>query len=144
MQAHAQTCTGVSFFLYTSEDGGRPLERLLGRSAAPNPLRFPASTWDPAASSARSNHAGGMGLGFLAHRDDLDQDVAVKQLRDAWVSQGDAEPHLRFGHDTLAAQTTPSASWLRAAREDLVTAYRALGRDADAARFQSATTGAER
>jgi eukaryotic-like serine/threonine-protein kinase len=38
----------------------------------------------------------------------------------------EAEHHLLAGHAILGKQTDPSISWLRAAREDLVTVYDAL------------------
>ena len=49
----------------------------------------------------------------------------------------DAEQETLAGYDILAKQTSPSISFLRAAREDLVAAYEAMRLPEKAARFRS-------
>ena len=58
----------------------------------------------------------------------------------ALISSGqaaDAEAQSRAGYELLLKRKDPPAVWLGMARQDLVTAYRALGREADANRFQA-------
>jgi serine/threonine-protein kinase len=47
----------------------------------------------------------------------------------------EAEQHLLAGYQILSKQTSPSVSWLQAARKDLVTIYEALNQPEKAARF---------
>jgi serine/threonine-protein kinase len=49
----------------------------------------------------------------------------------------EAAAELLAGYDIVRAQASPSVSWLQSARTDLVTAYEALGRTEDAARFRA-------
>jgi serine/threonine-protein kinase len=49
---------------------------------------------------------------------------------------GEAATQSRAGYDLLVKRKDPPAVWLNMGRQDLVTAYRALGRAADADRFQ--------
>jgi serine/threonine-protein kinase len=49
---------------------------------------------------------------------------------------GDAEPELLAGYGVLAAKPSASATWLRAAREDLAAVYEALGRPVEARRYR--------
>ncbi|HEY1418260.1 MAG TPA: serine/threonine-protein kinase, partial [Myxococcaceae bacterium] len=49
---------------------------------------------------------------------------------------GEAATQSRAGYDLLVKRKDPPAIWLNMARQDLGTAYRALGRAADADRFQ--------
>jgi len=50
--------------------------------------------------------------------------------------QRDAAMETMAGYEILAKQTSPSISYLRAAREDLVAAHEALGHEEEAARFR--------
>jgi len=54
----------------------------------------------------------------------------------------DAETQSRAGYELLVKRSDPPAVWMTMAREDLATAYRALGRPADAERFQAELAGA--
>ena len=54
----------------------------------------------------------------------------------------DAEVQSRAGYELLVKRKDPPANWLSMARQDLVAAYRTLGRAADAARFQEELTAA--
>jgi eukaryotic-like serine/threonine-protein kinase len=54
----------------------------------------------------------------------------------------DAEAQSRAGYELLVKRKNPQATWLKMARQDLATAYRALGRPADADRFQAELTAA--
>jgi eukaryotic-like serine/threonine-protein kinase len=49
----------------------------------------------------------------------------------------EAEAQSRAGYELLVKRKNPQATWVTMARQDLVTAYRALGRPADADRFQA-------
>jgi serine/threonine-protein kinase len=49
----------------------------------------------------------------------------------------EAESHLLAGYEILTRQTSPSVSWLRAAREDLVATYEALRQPERAAKYKS-------
>ena len=49
----------------------------------------------------------------------------------------EAEPELLAGHTIVSGQTTPAVSWLRAAREDLVSLYEATRRPDQAAKFRA-------
>lgn len=49
----------------------------------------------------------------------------------------EAEHHLLAGYESLSAQTVPSVSWLRTAREDLIAIYEATDRPTLAARFRA-------
>jgi len=49
----------------------------------------------------------------------------------------DAEPHTLAGFQILQEQTSPSVSWLRGARKDLVEIYTAAGQPGRAAEFQA-------
>jgi len=49
----------------------------------------------------------------------------------------EAETELLAGYDILTKQTSPSVSWLRSAREDLVTLYAASDQPEKAKRFQA-------
>jgi serine/threonine-protein kinase len=49
----------------------------------------------------------------------------------------DAEPELLAGHAIVSGQTTPAVSWLRAAREDLVSLYEATHRSDQAAKYRA-------
>jgi hypothetical protein len=49
----------------------------------------------------------------------------------------EAEAQSRAGYDLLVKRKNPQATWVTMARQDLATAYRALGRPADADRFQA-------
>jgi len=50
---------------------------------------------------------------------------------------GDAEAQSRAGYEVLLRRSDPPAIWMTMARQDLAAAYRALGRPADADRFQA-------
>ena len=50
---------------------------------------------------------------------------------------GDAEAQSRAGYEVLLGRADPPAIWMTMARQDLAAAYRALGRPADADRFQA-------
>jgi len=52
----------------------------------------------------------------------------------------DAEAQSRAGYELLIKRKDPQAVWLDMARQDLATAYRTLGRTADADRFQAELT----
>ena len=52
----------------------------------------------------------------------------------------DAEAQSRAGYELLMKRKDPQAVWLDMARQDLATAYRTLGRTADADRFQAELT----
>ena len=54
----------------------------------------------------------------------------------------DAEAQSRAGYDLLSRRSDPPVVWMTMARQDLATAYRALGRPADADRFQAELTTA--
>ena len=54
----------------------------------------------------------------------------------------EAEAQSRAGYELLVKRKDPPANWLSMARQDLVAAYRTLGRAADAARFQEELTAA--
>jgi serine/threonine-protein kinase len=72
--------------------------------------------------------------------DHVNTGIARIKLGRALVRQNqfrEAEPQSRAGYEIVAKQTTPSVSWLRAARRDLVAEYDQLGRPADAARFRA-------
>ncbi|RPH70622.1 MAG: serine/threonine protein kinase [Myxococcaceae bacterium] len=60
----------------------------------------------------------------------------------------EAEAQSRAGYELLVKRKNPQATWLTMARQDLATAYRALGRAADADRFQAelaaASTGTKK
>ncbi len=58
--------------------------------------------------------------------------VLLRQSRFA-----EAERETRAGYGVLVAQTSPSASYIRAARKDLSIVYDSLGRPAEAARFRA-------
>jgi eukaryotic-like serine/threonine-protein kinase len=58
--------------------------------------------------------------------------VLLRQRRYA-----EAEPELLAGYGILAAQATPSVSWLQSARTDLAAIYDALGRPEDAGRYRA-------
>ena len=58
--------------------------------------------------------------------------VLVRQLRVV-----EAEQESLAGYRILAAQATPSVSWLQSARTDLAAIYDALGRPDDAARYRA-------
>jgi len=49
----------------------------------------------------------------------------------------EAENHLLAGYAILTRQTSSSVSWLRTAREDLVTVYDALGRPDSAQTYRA-------
>jgi len=49
----------------------------------------------------------------------------------------EAEAQSRAGYELLVKRKNPQATWVTMARQDLATAYRALGRPADADRFQA-------
>jgi hypothetical protein len=49
----------------------------------------------------------------------------------------EAETHLLAGYEIIGKQTAPSISWLRTARQDLVTLYEESGHPEKAARFRS-------
>jgi serine/threonine protein kinase/tetratricopeptide (TPR) repeat protein len=72
--------------------------------------------------------------------DHLNTGIARVKLGRALVRQRryrEAEVELLAGHEILTKQTSPSVSWLRAAREDLVTLYDAAGQPEKAAPFRS-------
>jgi hypothetical protein len=48
----------------------------------------------------------------------------------------EAEPESLAGYEIVAAQATPSVSWLKAARDDLAAAYEALGQPERAQAFR--------
>jgi hypothetical protein len=54
----------------------------------------------------------------------------------------EAEAQSRAGYELLIKRKDPQAVWLDMARQDLATAYRTLGRTADADRFQGELTTA--
>lgn len=58
-----------------------------------------------------------------------------------WV---DAEREISAGYAILAGQTSPSVSWVQAARKDLVMVYDSLGRAGDAARVRQDLARASR
>ena len=49
----------------------------------------------------------------------------------------DAEREILEGYAIVSRQSSPSVSWLRAAREDLVTLYTATGRPEQAAKYRA-------
>ena len=49
----------------------------------------------------------------------------------------DAEAQSRAGYDLMVERSDPPAVWMTMARQDLATAYRSLGRPAEAERFQA-------
>ena len=49
----------------------------------------------------------------------------------------EAETELVAGYDILTKQTSPSVSWLKAAREDLVAIYEASNQPEKAAKFRA-------
>jgi serine/threonine-protein kinase len=68
------------------------------------------------------------------------QGIARVRFGHALIAAGqaaDAEAQSRAGYDLLLKRKDPPAVWLSMARQDLVTAYRALGREDDANRFQA-------
>ena len=70
----------------------------------------------------------------------LNTGIARLKLGRALLRQdryGEAEPELLAGHEILTKQTSPSVSWLRAAREDLVALYTATNHLERAAMFQA-------
>jgi serine/threonine-protein kinase len=73
----------------------------------------------------------------------LNTGIARLKLGRALLRQqryGDAEGELLTGHEILTKQTSPSVSWLRAAREDLVALYTATGKPERAAAFRAELT----
>ena len=74
--------------------------------------------------------------------DHLNTGIARIKLGRALVAQGrhsEAEGELLAGHDILSKQANPSVSWLKSAREDLVTVYDALGRPDAAQVYRTGT-----
>ena len=72
--------------------------------------------------------------------DHLNTGIARTKLGRALVRQQryrEAENHLLAGYAILTRQTSPSVSWLRAAREDLATVYDALGRPDSAQTYRA-------
>jgi len=70
----------------------------------------------------------------------LNTGIARLKLGRALLRQdrfGEAESELLAGHEILTKQTSPSVSWLRAAREDLVALYTATQHPERAATFQA-------
>lgn len=49
----------------------------------------------------------------------------------------EAEESVKAGYDVLMTQTSPSVSWLRAARDDLVAIYEATGQHEKTARIRA-------
>ena len=49
----------------------------------------------------------------------------------------DAEHELKAGYDIVSKQAAPTVSWLKSAREDLIAAYEALHRPAEAERYRA-------
>ena len=73
-------------------------------------------------------------------RDHLNTGIARIKLGRALLRQqrsADAEREIRAGYDIVSRQSSPSVSWLRAAREDLVTLYTATGRPEQAAKYRA-------
>ncbi len=71
--------------------------------------------------------------------DHLNTGIARLKLGRALVRQqrhAEAEPELLAGHAVLERQTEPTVSWLRMAREDLVTVYEALGQPQKAGQYR--------
>ena len=72
--------------------------------------------------------------------DHLHTGIARIKLGRALLRQqrsADAEREILAGYDIVSRQSSPSVSWLRAAREDLVTLYTATGRPAQAAKYRA-------
>jgi hypothetical protein len=57
----------------------------------------------------------------------------LRHLGDEWT---EAEREILGGYAILAKQTSPSVSWLKAARTDLALVYDSLGRPAEAAKYR--------
>ncbi|WP_321475552.1 serine/threonine-protein kinase [uncultured Paludibaculum sp.] len=73
----------------------------------------------------------------------LNTGIARIKLGRALVRQhkyGDAETEILAGYAILTKQTSPSITWLQAARQDLVTLYDASGDSAKAARYRAELT----
>ena len=67
------------------------------------------------------------------------QGVARVRFGHALLAAGqtsEAETQSRAGYELLVKRKDPPANWLTTARQDLATAYRALGRPTEAERFQ--------
>ncbi|HVG69723.1 MAG TPA: serine/threonine-protein kinase [Vicinamibacterales bacterium] len=72
--------------------------------------------------------------------DHLNTGIARIKLGRALLRQqrsADAEREILAGYDIVSRQSSPSVSWLRAAREDLVTLYTAAGRPEQAAKYRA-------
>ena len=72
--------------------------------------------------------------------DHLNTGIARIKLGRALVGQdryAEAESEIRTGYDVLIKQTSPTVSWLKAAREDLVTVYDALKQPENAQRYRA-------
>ena len=65
-------------------------------------------------------------------------DGSLEFFNDGWFEYtGMSEAQSRAGYELLVKRKNPQATWVKMARQDLATAYRALGRPADADRFQA-------
>jgi serine/threonine-protein kinase len=74
----------------------------------------------------------------------LNTGIARLKLGDALVGQqryGEAEKELLTGYEILTKQTSPSVSWLKRARENLVKLYTASNEPEKAKRFQAELSG---
>ena len=56
---------------------------------------------------------------------------------------GEGKAESRAGYELLSKVPKPPAVWMRLARQDLAAAERALGRDEEAARFESELAAAD-
>ncbi|HUM11788.1 MAG TPA: serine/threonine-protein kinase [Myxococcaceae bacterium] len=73
------------------------------------------------------------------------QGIARVRFGHALLAAGhasEAEVQSRAGYELLVKRKDPPAVWLTMARQDLAAAYRSLGRDADADRFQAEVAAA--
>jgi serine/threonine-protein kinase len=72
--------------------------------------------------------------------DHLNTGIGHIKLGRALLRQGrhrEAESELLAGHDIVSSQTSPSVSWLQAAREDLIALYEATNRADQAATYRA-------
>jgi serine/threonine-protein kinase len=89
---------------------------------------------------------------LAVYRDVLPEDhplqgIARVRFGHALLAAGqpaEAESQSRAGYDLLVKRKNPPAVWLTMARQDLAAAYRALGRNGDADRFQAELASANK
>ena len=75
----------------------------------------------------------------------LNTGIARLKLGDSLVAQeryGEAEKELLAGYEILTTQTSPSVSWLKRARENLVKLYTVSNQPEKAKKFQAELSGA--